>query len=158
MSSGHVEALRGLLAAQPIAALGTLHGGAPYVSMTPFATVPGRGFAIHVSGLAAHTKDMLENPAVSLLVIQWPNPAVSPQAAARCTIRGTARRCGESDPDHAAARRAYLARFPDTEPMFGFGDFSLFLIAPEAGRLVGGFAQARSLRGEEVLEALAATA
>ena len=49
-------------------------------------------------------------------------------------------------------------RFPDTEPMFGFGDFSLFLIAPEAGRLVGGFAQARSLRGEEVLEALAATA
>ena len=32
-------------------------------------------------------------------------------------------------------------RFADSEPMYSFGDFSLFLITVMSARLVGGFAQ-----------------
>ena len=51
------QKVRGLLEAQRIASLGTLHDGEPYVSMVPFAIPAGTtDFIIHVSKLAAHTK------------------------------------------------------------------------------------------------------
>ena len=69
MNPAHAQTLRDLLGTQRIASLGTLHKGEPYVSMVPFAILPGgSGFVIHVSQLSAHTKDMLARPEVSLLV------------------------------------------------------------------------------------------
>ena len=138
------------------AALGTLHAGEPYVSMVPFALLTSNAeFAIHVSALAAHTKDMLENPAVSLLVVALPNPEVLPQALARLTIQGEARRLAADDSAHGEAQRAYLARFPDSAMMFELTDFSLFAIRPRTIRFVGGFAQAKSLSAETLAKILA---
>jgi putative heme iron utilization protein len=146
MNANQAQALRQLLEAQDVAALGTLHNGDPFVSMVPYALVPqGRGFVIHVSRLATHTKDMENHPGVSLLVLDERSPGVPPQALARITVQGQARRCAPEEPLHAAAREAYLARFPNSEEMFGFADFSLFLIEPRALRVVGGFAQAWSV-------------
>src|SRR5262245_6656841 len=157
MDAALAAALRTLLTTQEIAALGTLHGDEPFVSMVPFALLPGgRGFVVHVSQLAAHTKDMLARPAVSLLVIAPPAPDVPAQALARVTVQGEARQCGAADPDHAAARHAYLTRFPQSEQMFGFADFSLFVIAPRTLRFVGGFAQATSLTGETLAAIMSA--
>lgn len=143
------RAVRALLDAQTIASLGTLHDGEPYVSMVPFALSPaGPDFVIHVSALAAHTKDMLANPKVSLLVIAAERAGVSPQATARLTIQGDAAPLAPSDARHAAARSLYLARFPDSATTFELSDFFLFLIRPRALRFVGGFAQAKSLTPE----------
>lgn len=140
------EALGDLLRTQQVAALGTLHEGHPFVSMVPFAALAdGTGFVIHVSRLAAHTKDMIADPNVSLLVMAPPAPQVMPQAIARVTIQGEAMPCAEPDPLHAQAKAAYLARFAQSVEMFGFADFSLFVIRPTAVRFVGGFAQAKSL-------------
>ena len=47
-----------------------------------------------------------------------------------------------------AAKAAYLARFPESVELFGFADFSLFVIGPTSARFVGGFAQATSLSPE----------
>ena len=153
MNETQAHALTHLLKTQEVAALGTLHDGEPFVSMVPFALHPaGAGFVIHVSQLAAHTKDMLSTPAVSLLVIASPAPDVPAQARPRVTIQGTATRCGENDPRHAAARAAYLTRFPDSAPMFGFSDFSLFIIEPRQARFVGGFGQATSVGAETLKE------
>ena len=63
--------LASLVRSRTVAALGTLHAGAPFVSMVPFAVLPeGDAFVIHVSRLAAHTRDMIDDPRVSLLVMQ----------------------------------------------------------------------------------------
>ena len=146
MNADRAEALRRLLERQEVAALGTLHGGQPFVSMVPYALAPqGRGFVIHVSRLATHTKDMENHPGVSLLVMDERSPEVPPQALARVTVQGDAQPCPPEAPLHAAAKEAYLARFPNSREMFGFADFSLFVIEPRSLRVVGGFAQAWSL-------------
>ncbi|MDL2718805.1 MAG: pyridoxamine 5'-phosphate oxidase family protein [Acidobacteriota bacterium] len=146
MNVAQSQALRQLLQGQRIASLGTLHGGEPYVSMIPFALLPsGAGFVAHVSHLASHTKDMLESPRVSLMVVAPITPDKPPQATARATVQGRAEQIADSDPGYAAAREAYLATFPQSVDMFELADFSLFAIRPLSIRLIGGFAQAVTL-------------
>jgi putative heme iron utilization protein len=140
--------VRRLLEEQPVASLGTVDAGDPYVSMVPFVVLDDGDFAIHVSALAAHTRHMLAHPRVSLLVIAQPAASVMPQALARLTIQGEAAPLGAGDPHHAAARAAYLGRFPESAQTFELGDFSLFAIRPTSARFVGGFAQARTLTPE----------
>lgn len=158
MNAEQAQTLRRILATQPVAALATLHNAAPSVSMAPFAVLPGTAtFLIHVSTLAAHTKDMLANPAVSLMVMAPQTPDVLPQALPRVSVQGLAERMLPDADGYAAARAAYLARFPDSAPMFGFSDFSLFRITPKSARFVGGFAQAASVTAERLVEILSAS-
>ena len=147
--------LRALIESQEVAALGTLHDGEPYVSMVPYALLPeGAGFVIHVSALAAHTKDMVASPAVSLLVMAAPSAEVAPQALARVTIQGEAVRIPAEAPIHEMAKRLYLERFPQSAQTFELGDFALFAIRPRQARYVGGFAQAKTITAESLAEAL----
>jgi putative heme iron utilization protein len=154
----YAESLRALLRGQEIAALGTLHDGAPYVSMVPFVLLPDASrIVIHVSSLAAHTRDMLADPRVSFLVVAAPAPGVAAQATARITIQGRAERIDDDTAAHADAKADYLARFPDSAQTFGFADFSLFGIVPESARFVGGFAQARTISPAALAAALRET-
>ena len=153
------KGLRELIEGQVVASLGTLHGGEPYVSMVPYALLPqGSGFIIHVSSLAAHTKDMLASPAVSLMVTAAPGADVSPQALARVTIQGDAARIPQDEPIHDAAKAIYLERFPQSARTFELGDFALFAIRPRTARYVGGFAQAKTITAKGLAEALAGPA
>jgi putative heme iron utilization protein len=155
MDSAQKELLRQIVETQEIAALGTLHEKHSFVSMVPFAMLgAGAGFVIHVSQLASHTKDMLADPDVSLLVTAVRHAGAPAQATARITVQGRAIQCARGTPDEEAARAAYFDRFPESEPMFGFGDFSLFVIEPVSIRFVGGFAQARTLSPKAFAEAL----
>jgi hypothetical protein len=157
MNPAYTQTLRDLLRTQQVAALGTLHKGQPYVSMVPFAMLPGgSGFVIHVSQLAAHTKDMLLSPQVSLLVVAPPTPEVPAQGLARITVQGRAEQYADGTESHAEAKAAYLARFPQSADLFSFADFSLFAIRPDWIRFVGGFAQATTLSPETLTEALSA--
>lgn len=149
MNASQAEALAQLLQIQEIAALGTLHDGEPFVSMVPYALLPaGAGFVIHVSRLAAHTKDMLVSPAVSLLIVASAEPDVPAQARARVSIQGTAKQCMDDDARYSAAKSTYLSRFPHAAELFDFADFSLFVIEPRSARFIGGFAQATSIGAE----------
>jgi hypothetical protein len=123
--------------------------------MVPFAVLPGgSGFVIHVSQLSAHTKDMLSNPRVSLLVVAPQRAEIPAQALARITIQGDAMQYNDSVPGHAEAKLTYLSRFPQSSDMFNFSDFSLFAILPRSIRLVGGFAQAKTITPEVLAEIL----
>lgn len=146
--------LRSVLDTQRIASLGTLHQGEPYVSMVPFALLPGGVFVVHVSALAAHTKDMLASPQVSLLVTAPLEADASPQALARVTIQADAEPLDESMPGHGEARAAYLARFPQSAQTFELPDFSLFALRPRSLRVVGGFAQAKTVTPDGLARAL----
>ena len=147
MNAAQTQAMRQLLESQRIASLGTLHEGEPYVSMVPFALLPeGSGFAIHVSQLASHTRDMLESPGVSLLIVAAESTDTPPQARARVTVQGRAeQQDAASSPGYARARAAYQSRFPASVDIFELSDFSLFAIRPSSIRFIGGFAQAATL-------------
>ena len=156
MESSQARALKMLLESQQVASLGTLHNDEPAVSMVPYALLPqGRGLVIHVSQLASHTKDMLANPAVSLLVIAPPGTA-PPHELPRVSIQGSAEQCLSHAPEHAEAKQAYLTRFPQSEEMFAFTDFSLFVIFVRSARFVGGFAQAKSVNAESFAASMSA--
>src|SRR4051812_34124247 len=149
MDARQAQALRELLLQQEIAALGTLHQGEPFVSMVPYALLPDGALVVHVSRLASHTRDMEEHPGVSVLVLAERAADEPAQALARATLQGEAQPLAPDSAGHEAARGAYLARFPASEPMFGFADFSLFRIVPRSARFVGAFAQAGSLTGAQ---------
>src|SRR5450830_628006 len=79
--------LRTLLNTQRVAALGTRdEDGLPFVSMVPFALEPHSPcLVIHVSGLAAHTRNLQTTPQVSLLVMQAEVPGEPVHALPRVT-------------------------------------------------------------------------
>lgn len=148
MEDDTARMLRSLLDRRPVAALGTLHRGEPAVSMVPFVLPPsGTALVIHVSALAAHTRDMQEHPRVSLLVMDKPDDATTPQALPRVALQADAAMLPREGAAYEAARAAYLARFPEAAPMFELGDFSIVTLQPVSARLVAGFGRAYSLAG-----------
>lgn len=149
--------IKRLIHSRQTAALGTLHGGAPYVSMVPYALrQDGAALIIHVSKLAAHTNDMLLEPRVSILITANEATDTPPQALPRLTIQGLAKPIDTGTDACAAAKRSYLERFPSAEPIFQLGDFSLFAITPTAIRWIAGFGQAHSLTPEKFAEIIEA--
>ena len=157
MDADTLAAITDLVRTRTVAALGTLHDGAPFVSMVPVGLLPdGAGLVVHVSGLAGHTRDMRHDARVSVLLMQAEGEGTPAQALARLTVQGEARELAAGTPEHTAARDAYLARFPDAAPLFGFGDFALFAVEPGVARFIGGFAQARHVGREALQQALAA--
>ena len=160
MSTPHeprlTRALRALLQTQRVAALGTLDAnGKPFVSMVPFAIEPTAGaLVIHVSLLAPHTRNLLTDPAVSLMVMV-PEVAGEPvHALPRVSLEGVAERLQPESADWLAGRHCYLARFPDAEPMTQWGDFSFVRSQVLGARQVAGFGAARPLDADEIAAVL----
>jgi putative heme iron utilization protein len=146
MADEPLQILARLLATRKVAALGTLHEDAPYVSLVPFALTPdGGGVLVHVSQLAAHTRHMSAHPRVSLLVAGAEDASANPLATPRVTLQGLAREVAASDAEAAVCRATYVKRFPSSAAMFSFGDFRLFRIEAQSVRFVAGFAQAADL-------------
>ena len=148
--------LRDLLHTQRVAALGTLDDqGAPYVSMVPYAIVPDWAqLVIHVSALAAHTRHLQACRAVSLLVMQSEAAGASVHALPRVTLQGQAVLLEPGSAAQQAARTAYLARFPEAEPMTQLPDFRFVAIQVEQARQVAGFGAARSLDADALKDLL----
>lgn len=148
--------LRELLASQRIAALGTLdETGAPFVSMVPFAVLPLAGeLVVHVSGLAAHTRYLQRQPRASLMVCQAEVAGEPVHALPRVTLDVSALPCAPGSAAHGSAREAYLARFPEAEPMTALGDFRFLRLVPGGARQVAGFGAARSIDADELRQAL----
>lgn len=149
-------ALRSLINSQRVAALGTLgEDGRVFVSMVPFAVDSAAGtLVIHVSGLAAHARNLQATPQVSLLVMQAEVAGEPVHALPRVTLEGEAIAVKVDSPAWASARAAYLARFTDVEFMTQLGDFRFVAISVTAARQVAGFGAARSIGVEELASVL----
>ena len=148
--------VRSLLQAHRVAALGTIAAdGGALVSMVPFAIEPQRPcLVIHVSELAAHTRNLQTKPRVSLLVMQSEVPGQPVHALPRVTFDGIAGVPDRDGPLWRACRAAYLERFPEAEMMTQLGDFKFVAIEVKGARQVAGFGSARSIDEEEVRLAL----
>lgn len=153
------QGLRELLAARRTAALASLQAsapGRPGLSMVPYALLPGAcALVLHVSALASHTRNLQQQPRVALLVAA-PELAGEPvHALPRVTLEGLARFPERGSAEWEAARAAYLARFPEAEPMTALGDFSFVVVALDGARQVAGFGAARSLDAGRLARLLA---
>jgi len=153
---GLTRALRELLAGQRTAALGTLDGdGAVFVSMVPYAVdAQEPSLVIHVSGLATHSRNLQHTPRVSVLVCQAEVAGEPVHALPRVTLDALATVAEPDSTEALACRAAYLARFPEAEPMTSLGDFRFVRLRPQGARQVAGFGAARSLDAVEVAKAL----
>jgi len=152
--------LRSLLLDRAVATLATLHEGRPFASMIPFAAHGAAGrlrLVTHVSGLSAHTRDMLAAPEVCLLITAADSPEVMPQALPRVSLPAVAEFVPPEHPDHAVLRAAYLAKFPHAADFFMLGDFSLVALEPTSARLIAGFGRAVTLSPDALAAAATAT-
>jgi len=140
-----------------VAGLGTLRGKAPSVSMVPYAII-GEPFAfiVLVSTLSAHTREMLADGHVSLMIMEPESGTRMPHTLARVSMQARAEPIAPDDPRHGVAHAAYSARFPDMTGLFDLGDFTLFAIVPAEVRVVAGFAQAASITPESLARSLSA--
>lgn len=148
--------LSSLLHRQRVAALGTTaDDGMPFVSMVPYAIEPQQGWLVlHVSGLAAHTGYLSARPRVSLMVMQPEVVGEPVHALPRVTLSGLATVCAPDAAQTAMCKQAYLARFPEAEPMTALGDFRWVAIAVDAARQIAGFGAARSVSNDELRQVL----
>ena len=141
--------LKNLLAKERTAHLATLRGGAPMASMTLF--LPERDFSafyVHVSRLAWHTQDMMQDARVALSVSETDDGRADPFTLMRVTVRGEALQLEQGPKD------AWLARFPEQAINFTLADFSFWKITPRDARFVAGFGRIHNISAKE-LEAVA---
>jgi putative heme iron utilization protein len=154
VNPSQTTALQQLVHDTRVAALGTLHDGEPAVSMVPFAALPDGSLVLHVSDMSAHTRDMLQAPAVSLLITAPDTGERPAQALPRVTLQGRAEPLTGAAEE--AARGVYLGRFPEAEEIAAIPGFSFFAVRPVSVRFIAGFAQAITLTPDAFAAALRA--
>lgn len=154
MDSQSEQTLARLIRGTRVAALGTIHEGEPNLAMVAVACETDfSAFYIHVSKLGKHTRDMENDPHVSLLLTEADDRRADPQTLARLALQGIATLVAREEADYARVRALYLQRFPEAEQLFSLGDFNIWKITPKAGRFVAGFARAFNLPVEGLRKA-----
>ncbi len=140
---------RSLLRRSRQGALATLIAGSgdPYCSLVNVASAPDGSPILLISRLAIHTKNLLADPRVSLMLDER-GPG-DPLEGARIMLAGRA----EEAADEAAGmlRRRYLNAHPSAEAFVDFGDFSFFRIVPSGAHLVAGFGRIIDLTPQQFL-------
>jgi putative heme iron utilization protein len=131
-------------------ALATLMAGSgdPYCSLVNIATAADGAPLLLLSRLALHTKNILADPRVSLMIDE--RKPGDPLEGARVMLMGRAEATG--DPE---ARRRYLDRQPEAETFAGFGDFGFYRVALTGAHLVAGFGRIVDLNPQDILIDLA---
>jgi len=119
------------------------HAGYPYGSVAPFVLSQDAWPVILISSIAEHTKNIIANPKVSLLVFSGADDL---QANARLTLIGEAHPISKMQP-HLRAR--YLRYLPQTASYFDMHDFSFYQIRISHARYIGGFGKMNWATGED---------
>ena len=140
---------RSLLRRSRQGALATLMSGSgdPYCSLVNVASHADGSPILLISRLAVHTKNILGDSRVSLMLDE--RVAGDPLEGARIMVAGRAEEAGTDDPD--MLRRRYLNAHPSAEVFVDFKDFSFFRIRPAAVHLVAGFGRIVDLKPEQFL-------
>ncbi len=140
---------RSLLSRSRQGALATLMAGRgdPYCSLINVASAPDGAPVLLISRLAIHTKNILADARVSVMLDE--RATGDPLEGARIMLAGIAE---EANGDNVALlRRRYLAAHPSAEMFADFKDFSFFRIVPKGLHLVAGFGRIVDLTPTEFL-------
>lgn len=141
--------LNHLLSDQRVLALAVVVEGEPVIGMLPFVVQADFSAAIvHASRLARHTAGLLPDALCSLLIHEPDSPAADPLQMPRIMLTARVQTLGKKGDSYVQARDRYLAKFPESAPIFDLSDFNLFALHFVNGRLVGGFARAINITPE----------
>jgi putative heme iron utilization protein len=135
---------RSLLRRSRQGALATLMSGSgdPYCSLVNVSSFADGSPILLISRLAIHTKNILDDSRVSLMLDE--RAAGDPLEGARIMLAGKAEEA--SGDDVAVLRRRYLNVHPSAEAFVDFKDFSFFRIRPAGLHLVAGFGRIIDLK------------
>jgi heme iron utilization protein len=134
-------------------ALATLMTGSgdPYCSLVNLASDASGAPLLLISRLALHTKNILADSRVSLMLDE--RAEGDPLEGARIMLQGRAEEVASDDLE--IVRRRYLNAHPSAEAFVDFKDFSFFLIRPTHAHLVAGFGRILDLEPEQFLTSVA---
>jgi len=126
-------------------ALATLVAGSgdPYCSLVNVATAVDGAPLLLLSKLALHTKNLLADARVSLMLDE--RKEGDPLEGARVMLMGTCAK--DSDP---LSGLAYLRRHPEAEMFAGFADFGFYRMEIARAHLVAGFGRIVDLKPQDV--------
>ena len=141
--------VRSLLRRRREGALATLMAGtgAPYCSLVNLASHPDGMPILLISSLAVHTRNILADSRVSLMLDE--RSSGDPLEGARIMLQGRAEPVAPEGLE--LVRRRYLAAHPSAEGFVDFTDFSFFRIVPSGAHLVAGFGRILDLKPEQFL-------
>jgi putative heme iron utilization protein len=127
-------------------ALATLMPGAgdPYCSLVNIATAADGAPLLLISMLAVHTKNILADPRVSLMIDE--RKVADPLQGARVMLLGTAAATSDKD-----VRRRYLERQPEAAMFADFADFSFYQMTLKGAHLVAGFGRIVDFKPDDIL-------
>src|SRR5271170_5567688 len=131
-------------------ALATLMAGSgdPYCSLVNVASHPDGAPILLISRLALHTKNILADSRVSLMLNE--RAAGDPLEGARIMLAGRAEQASGAQ-EETLWRRRYLNAHPSAEAFVNFRDFSFFRILPSGAHLVAGFGRIIDLKPGQFL-------
>ncbi len=154
--SDHLQQIARMIQGSRWATLATVdEAGLPGASMVAYATDRKKGcLYLHLSSLAAHTRELMQQPVVALMIGECDSGDGDPQQLARLSLRGGCSLLEPGEADYEGAKACYLQALPDAEQRFAFSDFKLIRLVPERARFVGGFAMAHSYNGGEIMQQL----
>ena len=140
---------RSLLRRSRQGALATLMAGSgdPYCSLVNLASHPDGSPILLISRLALHTRNILDDSRVSLMLDE--RAEGDPLEGARIMLAGHAEPAGAENAE--ILRRRYLSAHPSAEVFVEFKDFSFFRIRPAGAHLVAGFGRIVDLKPEQFL-------
>ena len=140
---------RSLLRRSRQGALATLMVGSgdPYCSLVNVASHADGSPILLISRLALHTKNILGDTRVSLMLDE--RAPGDPLEGARIMLAGQAEQAGADEV--TALRGRYLNAHPSAEAFVEFKDFAFFRIRPTVAHLVAGFGRIVDLRPERFL-------
>jgi putative heme iron utilization protein len=143
------EVTRSLLRRSRQGALATLMAGTgdPYCSLVNVASHPDASPILLISRLALHTRNILADSRVSLMLDE--RGEGDPLEGARIMLAGRAEEVSRDDA--AVCRGRYLSVHPFAEAFVDFKDFAFFRIRASASHLVAGFGRIVDLEPAQFL-------
>jgi putative heme iron utilization protein len=141
------EDARGLVRRALKASLATIDVGTgyPYASLVILGTEAAGTPVFLISGLARHTRNLVNDTRASILV-DGTGALGDPLQGARVTLVG---RAGKTE--DANSRRRFLARHPEAEFYVNFQDFGFWRLEVEGAHYIGGFGRIVDLKPEQLL-------
>ena len=127
-----------------LSTISTKFAGYPFGSVTPFVLDHDCQPIILISTIAEHTKNIIANPKVSLLVFAVGDDL---QANARLTLIGEAMLI---DKNEANLKARYLRYLPQAAGYFGMHDFNFYRISIAQARYIAGFGKMGWMEGSEL--------
>ena len=154
MDANVARAVRELLETEHVLSLAVLADDEPVAALLPYAL--GENYAtllVHASGLARHTRGLVDGASVGVLIHEPATPDIDPMQVPRLTAQATVKVVPRESDAFALFSRRLVARFPAAATTLALGDFVLCRLVLGRGRYVRGFAQATNI-GPEGFEEL----